>query len=81
MITKPTGSARWDEKKENGGWKDRMDDWKMQQHGNLGPHEADDSADADMAMYVDVYILLARVDLYIHISLPGNKRTIKTTKY
>lgn len=48
-VSEP-GSARWDEKKENGGWKDRMDDWKMQQHGNLGPHEADDSADADMAM-------------------------------
>nr|XP_027071619.1 cellulose synthase A catalytic subunit 7 [UDP-forming] [Coffea arabica] len=41
------GSARWDDKKE-GGWKERMEDWKMQQ-GNIGP-EADDAADADMAM-------------------------------
>lgn len=43
------GSARWDEKKE-GGWKDRMDDWKLQQ-GNLGP-DPDDSNDPDMALYV-----------------------------
>lgn len=39
------GSARWDEKKEDG-WKERMDDWKLQQ-GNLGP-EPDEDADADM---------------------------------
>lgn len=32
-----------------------MDDWKMQQHGNLGP-EADDSADPDMAMYSPLFI-------------------------
>lgn len=43
-----TGSARWDEKKDMG-WKERMDDWKMQQ-GNLGPEQYDDLADADMAM-------------------------------
>jgi hypothetical protein len=43
-----TGSARWDEKKEDG-WKDRMDDWKMQQ-GNLGPEQ--DDIDPDMAMCV-----------------------------
>ncbi|KAL0291290.1 UNVERIFIED_CONTAM: Cellulose synthase A catalytic subunit [UDP-forming] [Sesamum calycinum] len=42
-----TGSTRWDDKKEMG-WKERMDDWKMQQ-GNLG-HEPDDSADPDMAI-------------------------------
>ncbi|KDO62270.1 hypothetical protein CISIN_1g039060mg [Citrus sinensis] len=45
-VSEP-GSARWDERKE-GGWKDRMDDWKMQQ-GNLGP-ETDDANDPDMAM-------------------------------
>ncbi|KAF2310426.1 hypothetical protein GH714_009925 [Hevea brasiliensis] len=43
-VSEP-GSARWDEKKE-GGWKERMDDWKMQQ-GNLGP-EPDDDPDAVM---------------------------------
>lgn len=48
MYLYQTGSARWDERKE-GGWKDRMDDWKMQQ-GNLGP-ETDDANDPDMAMY------------------------------
>lgn len=32
-----------------------MEDWKMQQ-GNIGP-EADDAADADMAMYVSNFIL------------------------
>jgi cellulose synthase A len=42
------GSARWDEKKEEG-WKDRMDDWKLQQ-GNLGPDL--DDYDPDMAMCV-----------------------------
>ncbi|KAJ8560797.1 hypothetical protein K7X08_022657 [Anisodus acutangulus] len=42
-----SGSARWDDKKE-GGWKERMDDWKMQQ-GNMG-QEYDDSADPDMSM-------------------------------
>ncbi|KAK4392709.1 Cellulose synthase A catalytic subunit [UDP-forming] [Sesamum angolense] len=42
-----TGSTRWDDKKEMG-WKERMDDWKMQQ-GNLG-YEPDDSADPDMAI-------------------------------
>ncbi|KAI3694746.1 hypothetical protein L1987_77716 [Smallanthus sonchifolius] len=41
------GSGRWDEKKD-GVWKERMDDWKMQQ-GNLGA-EFDDSVDPDMAM-------------------------------
>ena len=60
MISKPAGSARWDEKKENGGWKDRMDDWKMQQQGNLGPHEADDLGDTDIAMYVENLIYTAR---------------------
>ncbi|KAK6136411.1 hypothetical protein DH2020_029832 [Rehmannia glutinosa] len=46
-VTDDPGSARWDDKKEMG-WKDRMDDWKLQQ-GNLGP-EHDDMADADMAI-------------------------------
>ncbi|XP_062158041.1 cellulose synthase A catalytic subunit 7 [UDP-forming] [Alnus glutinosa] len=41
-----SGSARWDEKKEDG-WKDRTDDWKMQQ-GNLGPEQ--DDIDPDIAM-------------------------------
>ncbi|GFS34861.1 cellulose synthase family protein [Actinidia rufa] len=45
-VSEP-GSARWDERKE-GGWKERMDDWKLQQ-GNLGP-ETDDAADQDMGM-------------------------------
>lgn len=44
-----SGSARWDDKKEMG-WKERMDDWKLQQ-GNLG-HEPDDSIDPDSAMCV-----------------------------
>ncbi|KAG4392476.1 hypothetical protein GLYMA_04G153700v4 [Glycine max] len=43
-VSEP-GSARWDEKKEDG-WKDRMDDWKLQQ-GNLGP-EPDEDPDAAM---------------------------------
>ncbi|GAB2224965.1 hypothetical protein Droror1_Dr00005746 [Drosera rotundifolia] len=43
--TSEPGSARWDDKKALG-WKDRMDDWKMQQ-GNLVP-EPDDYADPDM---------------------------------
>ena len=47
------GSARWDERKE-GGWKERMDDWKLQQ-GNLGP-ETDDATDPDMGMYVPKFI-------------------------
>ena len=47
FVFKKSGSARWDEKRE--GWKDRMDDWKLQQ-GNLGP-EPDDANDPDMAMY------------------------------
>ncbi|XP_010492694.1 PREDICTED: cellulose synthase A catalytic subunit 7 [UDP-forming]-like isoform X1 [Camelina sativa] len=34
------GSERWDDKKE-GGWRERMDDWKHQQ-GNLGPEPDDD---------------------------------------
>lgn len=41
------GSARWDDKKE-GGWKERLDDWKLQQ-GNLGA-DHDDYADPDMAL-------------------------------
>ncbi|CAN4113259.1 unnamed protein product [Withania somnifera] len=41
-----SGSARWDDKKE-GGWKERMDEWKMQQ-GHMG-QDYDDSADPDMA--------------------------------
>lgn len=44
------GSERWDEKKD-GGWKERMDDWKMNYQGNLGA-ELDDAVDPDMAMYV-----------------------------
>lgn len=46
MILSQTGSEGWDEK--NGGWKKRMDDWKLQQ-GNLG---LDDINDPDMAAYV-----------------------------
>lgn len=42
-----SGSARWDDKKE-GGWKERMDDWKLQQ-GHVG-QDYDDSADPDMSM-------------------------------
>lgn len=49
LINVFTGSGRWDEKKD-GGWKERMEDWKMQQ-GNLAA-EFDDSIDPDMAMYV-----------------------------
>lgn len=56
MYLYQTGSARWDEKKE-GGWKDRTDDWKMQQ-GNLGP-EPDDANDPDMAMYSPKLISIA----------------------
>lgn len=44
-----TGSERWDEKKD-GGWKERMDDWKMQQ-GNHGA-EIEYYDEPDMAMYV-----------------------------
>ncbi|XP_030510687.1 cellulose synthase A catalytic subunit 7 [UDP-forming] [Cannabis sativa] len=46
-VSEP-GSERWDEKKE-GGWKERMEDWKMQQ-GNLGPDPHDDVNDQDMAL-------------------------------
>lgn len=42
-----SGSARWDDKKE-GGWKERMEDWKFQQ-GHAG-QDYDDSADVDMSM-------------------------------
>ncbi|KAF3452931.1 hypothetical protein FNV43_RR03364 [Rhamnella rubrinervis] len=43
------GSGRWDEKKEGAaGWKDRMDDWKLQQ-GNLQGPDADDIND-EMAL-------------------------------
>ncbi|KAJ0788789.1 putative cellulose synthase (UDP-forming) chromatin regulator PHD family [Helianthus annuus] len=42
------GSGRWDDKKD-GGWKERMEEWKMHQQGNLGA-EIDDSVDPDMAM-------------------------------
>lgn len=49
INTGKAGSERGDEKKE-GGWKERMDDWKLQQ-GNLGP-DPDDINDPDMAMYV-----------------------------
>lgn len=51
MYLRETGSARWDDKKE-GGWKDRMDDWKMQQ-GNLGPEPEDD---LEAAMYVSKFL-------------------------
>ncbi|KAK7833569.1 cellulose synthase a catalytic subunit 7 [udp-forming] [Quercus suber] len=47
-VSEP-GSARWDEKKEEG-WKERMDDWKLQQ-GNLGPEQ--DDQDADMAIIMN----------------------------
>lgn len=43
------GSARWDDKK--GSWKERMDEWKTHQYGNMGP-EHDDYADPNMALYV-----------------------------
>ena len=42
------GSEKWDDRKD-GGWKERMDDWKLQQ-GNLGGPEPDDMNDADMSM-------------------------------
>lgn len=45
--TDDPGSARWDDRKEMG-WKERMDDWKLQQ-GNLGA-EHDDLTDPDMGM-------------------------------
>lgn len=38
----------WDDRKDNG-WKERMDDWKLTQQGNLGP-EHEDVNDSDMAM-------------------------------
>ncbi|KAH7546110.1 cellulose synthase A catalytic subunit 7 [UDP-forming] [Ziziphus jujuba] len=41
------GSGRWDDKKE-GGWKDRMEDWKMQQ-GNLQGPDAEELND-EMAL-------------------------------
>ncbi|XP_071706841.1 cellulose synthase A catalytic subunit 7 [UDP-forming] [Rutidosis leptorrhynchoides] len=41
------GSGRWDENK-NGGWKERMDDWKMQQGNHAA--EIEDYVDPDMAM-------------------------------
>ncbi|KAF8400499.1 hypothetical protein HHK36_013797 [Tetracentron sinense] len=44
-VSEP-GSARWDEKKE-GGWKERMDDWKTMQ-GNLAPDPEDDGPDMSM---------------------------------
>eukprot|EP00258_Populus_trichocarpa_P030343 XP_024446362.1 cellulose synthase A catalytic subunit 7 [UDP-forming] [Populus trichocarpa] len=53
-VSEP-GSARWDEKKE-GGWKERMDEWKMQQ-GNLGPEQDDD---AEAAMLEDARQPLSR---------------------
>ncbi|XP_075490600.1 cellulose synthase A catalytic subunit 7 [UDP-forming] isoform X2 [Primulina tabacum] len=46
-VSDETG-GRWDDKKLEMGWKERMEDWKMQQ-GNLGP-EYDDSADPEMAI-------------------------------
>lgn len=52
------GSGRWDDRKELG-WKERMDDWKLQQ-GNLG-NEYDELADHDMAMSAPIqpYILFS----------------------
>ncbi|XP_073067037.1 cellulose synthase A catalytic subunit 7 [UDP-forming]-like [Primulina eburnea] len=47
-VSDETGGARWDDKKLEMGWKERMEDWKMQQ-GNLGP-EYDDSADPEMTI-------------------------------
>ncbi|XP_073062505.1 cellulose synthase A catalytic subunit 7 [UDP-forming] isoform X1 [Primulina eburnea] len=47
-VSDETAGARWDDKKLEMGWKERMEDWKMQQ-GNLGP-EYDDSADPEMAI-------------------------------
>ncbi|KAJ8750746.1 hypothetical protein K2173_015927 [Erythroxylum novogranatense] len=41
-----SGSARWEEKKE-AGWKDRVDEWKLQQ-GNLRPEPEDDPEAAAM---------------------------------
>lgn len=43
------GSGRWDDRRDQLGWKERMDEWKLQQ-GNLGPDQYDDLADTDMAM-------------------------------
>ncbi|CAD5189124.1 unnamed protein product [Musa acuminata subsp. malaccensis] len=45
-VSEPAGSARWDEKKD-GGWKERMDEWKSKQ-GILGGDP--DDADPDMAL-------------------------------
>ncbi|KAF5469430.1 hypothetical protein F2P56_013505 [Juglans regia] len=45
-VSEP-GSARWDEKKAEDSWKERMDDWKMQQ-GSLGPEPDDYDPDMDM---------------------------------
>ncbi|KAG6739827.1 hypothetical protein POTOM_057442 [Populus tomentosa] len=50
-VSEP-GSARWDEKKE-GGWKERMDEWKMQQ-GNLGPEQDDDAEAAIMFKLINM---------------------------
>ncbi|XP_075490592.1 cellulose synthase A catalytic subunit 7 [UDP-forming] isoform X1 [Primulina tabacum] len=47
-VSDETAGGRWDDKKLEMGWKERMEDWKMQQ-GNLGP-EYDDSADPEMAI-------------------------------
>lgn len=66
MIYK-LGSERWDERKE-GGWKERMDDWKLQQ-GNLG-QEFEDSADPDMAMYVPICILKQLISYILFGSFP-----------
>lgn len=66
MIYK-LGSARWDERKE-GGWKEQMDDWKLQQ-GNLG-QEFEDSADPDMAMYVPICILKQLISYILFGSFP-----------
>ncbi|XP_057767804.1 cellulose synthase A catalytic subunit 7 [UDP-forming] [Salvia miltiorrhiza] len=46
-VTDDHGSGRWDERKELG-WKERMDEWKVQQ-GNLGT-EYEDAVDADMGI-------------------------------
>uniref|UniRef100_A0A2C9VNT5 Cellulose synthase n=2 Tax=Manihot esculenta TaxID=3983 RepID=A0A2C9VNT5_MANES len=60
-VSEP-GSARWDEKKERG-WKERMDDWKMQQ-GNLGP-EHDDDPDEVIYEREGEPNMLAPVDFFV----------------
>lgn len=47
-ISNSISGNEWDDRKDIG-WKERMDDWKLMQQGNLGP-EQDDVNDSDMGM-------------------------------